>query len=370
METNNTNVDSPSNSKITTMSLEDTVRTQEPYSTLRATPNNTDQTVVTDCSYLTDNNFKARIDYVIINFEVDNINEFNSVKSSILAWFQCNGIVPSCSKPHLGQAKSLNHFNDGQLLVERSHHGNICGAIKWNTLKTIFRLELSGRACNRINTHDDYFFIIQGLAKHHKAVIRRLDIAVDDFTGKYGIRFVQQAVSSGLYNSSTGQKPHYTPIKKGNERTLLIGSNKSFLSMCVYEKGKQMGLPANHPDFLKRVRHELRMNGTIKHPIPIDALFHPDNYFVGAYPRVHRRIIKNTTPRCIKREVVEETDISLDKKLKYARRQIGPSVFLAQQRLTDSEIVSAISRQRVSNQSAYPDFITANDLALLPYKHR
>lgn len=369
METKNTNVDSPSSSKIITMSLEDTIKTQVPYSTLGSTPNNTDQTVVTDCSYLTDNNLKARIDYAIINFEVDNINEFNFVKSSILAWFQCNGIATSRSKPQLGQTKSFNHFSDGQLLVESSHHGRICGAIKWNTQKSIFRLELSGRACNRINTHDDYFFIIQDLAKHHKIVIRRLDIAVDDFTGKYGIRFVQQAASKGLYNGKTGDGPTYTTIKKGNERTIRIGSNKSFLSMCIYEKGKQMGLPVDHPDYLKRVRHELRMNGTKEHPIPVDALFFPDKYFVGAYPRVHRRIIKNTEPRCIKREVVEETDISLDKKLKYAKRQIGPSVFLAQQRLTDSEIVNVMSRQRVNNQSTYPDFITASDLALLPYKY-
>ncbi|NQY87196.1 MAG: replication initiation factor domain-containing protein [Colwellia sp.] len=350
-------------------SLEDTIRTQAPYIALGSTPNNTDQVIVTDCNYLTSSNIKSRIDYVIINFEVDDINEFDYIKSSILAWLQCIGIVASCSKPHLGQSRSLNYFNDGQLLIVKSPTSQVCGAIKWNKNKSVFRVELSGRSCNRINTYHDYFFVIQDLADNHKAIVRRLDIAVDDFTGDYGIRFVQQAVNKGLYKNKTGRMPKYTPLKKGNERTIQIGSNKSLISLCVYEKGKQMGLPTDHPDFLKRVRHELRLLGRKGHVIPIDALFQPDHYFVSTYPKAHRRIIKNTTPRCIKREVVEQVDISLDRKLKYARRQIGPSIFLAQQRLTDSEIINAMSRQGVSNQLSYPDFITANDLALLPYKY-
>ena len=370
METKKIGIDSSLNSKIITLSLEDTLNTQKPDVTVGSTPNNIDQTIVTDCSYLTSNNIKSRVDYAIINFEVGSINEFDFIKSSILTWLQYIGIAPSSSKPHLGQNRSLNHFNDGRLLIVNSPNSQICGAIKWNNSKSIFRVELSGRSCDRINTHDDYFFVIQDLAKNHKAIIRRLDIAVDDFTGKYDIRSVQQAVSKGLYNSKTGQKPLYTPIKKGNERTIQIGSHKSSRSMCVYEKGKQMGLASDDPNYVECTRHELRFLGRKNFVIPVEALFQSDDYFVWAYPRAHNRIIENTTPRCIKREVIEQLDASLDKKLKYARRQIGPSIFLAQQRLTNNEIINAMSREGLCNQQSYPDFITANDLALLPYKHR
>ena len=369
METKNIDLDSTINSKIITTPLEDTISAQKPDITLGSTPNNIDQTIVTDCNYLSEMNIKSRVDYVIVNFEVDSINEFDVIKSTIVPWLQCTGIVPSCSKPHLGQNRSLNHFSDGQLLVSSNPISQVCGAIKWNQNKSIFRVELSGRACERINTYQDYFFVIQDLADNHRAIVRRLDIAVDDLTGKYNIRSTQQAVSKGLYNSKTGQKPLYTPIKKGNERTILIGSNKSSKSMCIYEKGKQMGLPSDHPDYLKHTRHEIRFIGRKNFVIPIESLFQPDDYFVWAYPRAHTRIIKNTTPRCIKREVIEQVDMSLEKKLKYARRQIGPSVLLAQQRLTDSEIINAMSRKAMNNQASYPDFITANDLAILPYLH-
>lgn len=370
MGNKNTNVNCSNSSKIITMSLEDTIKAQKPDATLGSTPNNIDQTIVTDCSHLTEMNIKSRVDYLIINFEEDNINEFDFIKSTILTWLQCIGIVLSGSKPHLAQNRSLNHFYDGRLLVVNSPNSQVCGAIKWNENKSIFRVELSGRACERINTYHDYFFVIQDLADNHKAIVRRLDIAVDDFTGKYDIRSVQQAISKGLYNSQTGQKPLYTPIKKSNERTILIGSNKSSRSMCIYEKGKQMGLSSDHPYYLRRTRHELRLLGRKNFVIPVEVIFQPDDYFVWAYPRAHARIIKNTTPRCIKREVIERVDTSLDKKLKYARRQIGPSIFLAQQRLTDNDIINAMSREGLCNQQSYPDFITANDLALLPYKHR
>lgn len=370
METKNIDLNGTINSKIITMSLEDTISTQKPDITLGSPPNNIDQTRVTDCNYLSERNIKSRVDYVIINFEVNNINEFDFIKSTILTWLRFTGIFPSCSKPHLGQNRSLNHFSDGQLLVVSNPDSQICGAIKWNKNKSTFRVELSGRACERINTSHGYFFVIRDLADNHKAIVRRLDIAVDDFTGKYNIRSVQQGVSKGLYNGKTGKKPLYTPIKKGNERTILIGSDKSSKSMCIYEKGKQMGLPSDHPDYLKHTRHEIRFRGRKNFVIPVEALFQTDDYFVGAYSRAHKRIIKNTTPRCIKREVIERVDMSLEKKLKYARRQIGPTIYLAQQRLTDNEIINAMSREGHSNQQSYPDFITANDLALLPYTHR
>ncbi|MGJ8694198.1 MAG: replication initiation factor domain-containing protein [Thalassotalea sp.] len=331
----------------------------------RSVANITDQSTVTDCSFLTNSNIKSRIDYFIANIEIIDKADFDILYELLNGWLIKIGIDRSKTKP------LLKHFDDGKLLVTAlSAYAEVCGALKWDHDKKILRLELSGLGCGFVNAHEGYFYgLLNAIGERH-LIIKRLDIALDEFEDKYGIRFVDQSYSKGLYNpiiwkNSKNKKPKKKNLNEDNARTRIIGSFKSNKYMVIYEKGKQLGFDKNHPLF-NWIRHELRLKGTKDYTIPIEALFSPDKYFVGAYERVNQRLISNCPPRCIKKEYIVSTDKILSQKIGYARKQVGPTIALATQRLNNDEIINAIERPS-KKQTVYPPFISADELAAIPY---
>jgi DNA relaxase NicK len=343
-------------SKITTTPEKETLQDQVPLSTGRSLPNDTDQSLVTDCSHLTKNEVKTRIDYLIINIEGLVVKDFIDLKCLILNWLSRLSIIAIKDKPN------LTHYPDGQLLFSVN---TSCGAIKWNAAKSIFRLELNGFGCACISADSDYFNIVDAIHSHFNVVIRRLDIAADDFSGKYGIRFVQQAYCKRLYHSKNGLKPKYSLKKNEGGRTITIGSMNSNKHLIVYEKGKENGY-VKSDELYYWVRHEARFTGTKDYVIPLEAIFNPDSFFVGAYKRAHKRIIKNCSPRCIKREYIALTDNNLNRKMASARRQYGPTIQLAVDRLGEKIALKVLSRNGKKHQG-YPNFISSDDLVNMPY---
>jgi DNA relaxase NicK len=344
-------------SKITTTPEKETSLVQGPLVIGRSLPNITDQSIVTDCSHLTKNEIKTRIDYLNFNIEGLETKDFTNLKNLISNWLNRLSITAITDKPN------LKHYHDGQLLFNQN---NNCGAIKWNVIKSIFRLELNGFGCACISTDNDYFNLIATIAKDFRVVIRRLDIAVDDFAGKYGIRFVQQAYCKHLYHSKNGLKPKYELKKNSGGRTIIIGSMKSNKHLISYEKGKQKNFEQSHVLY-RWVRHEVRLSGTKDYVIPLEAIFNPDKFFVGAYERAHKRIIKNCPARGIKREYIVITDNNLNRKIASARRQYGPTVQLAVDRLGEKVTLNKLSREGKKHQG-YPSFISDDDLINMPYR--
>ena len=351
---NNSNI---LNSKIITKSKRETTLDTIPRLYKGSIQNDTDQTSITDCHHLMQNNIKSRIDYLTIQLMPINKEDFLSSKKLILHWLSLIGIKHDLAKPN------LKYFDQGCLLKSDDLLQTYCGAIKWNKTLDIIQLELSGNGCQYVNTHEPYLFIFKCFAKKMQTIIRRLDIALDTFDKKHNLRFVQQAYSRGLYNSKKGRAPTRKNTSSDTGKSIRIGSDHSFKQQLIYEKGKQLGFPAGSIEFSNWTSHELKLRGRKNQPIPIDALFFPDIFFVGAYPKVNTRLVKNAIPRIIKREVIRTVDKTLKEKLAYAKHQVGKTIFGAVQRGLDSEvIVQTIMREGKKDNICYPSFVSKQDL--------
>ncbi|PAJ71938.1 hypothetical protein CJF42_24000 [Pseudoalteromonas sp. NBT06-2] len=312
---------------------------------------NIDQTAATDCHYLDQHKVKSRIDYLTIQFTQLTKAGFEKVKLLLSTWLSKNEILITATKPN------LKHFSHGQMLKTKELFKSYCGAFKWHRDKQILQLELTGTGCELINISSNYFSTLKELAKSYKYIIRRVDIAVDDQTSKYGIRFAQQAYSRGLYDSLNGKRPIKEATRSNTGRTESIGSRNSYKQLKVYEKGKQLGLPTTDSSYQNWTRHEVTYWGRSNHYIEIDILFNPDPYFVAAYPKAHKRILKGVEPRSIKREIIKRFDNCLAKKLAYAKRQVGPTIHFALQKMSPDEVINKINRKSKNNQLNYPELV-------------
>ncbi|MBB1364987.1 replication initiation factor domain-containing protein [Pseudoalteromonas sp. SR44-5] len=304
--------------------------------------------IKTDCLFLVNNNIKTRIDYVTINLVLVCKDQFDEVMQKLKDWLKSLLIKVSQFKP------KLKHFDDGQLLNSYDVVKQNCGAIKWSNNKTSIRLELTGFACELINLDDRYFFPLLQLDKFAKLDIRRIDLALDDLSGKYNIRHVQKSFSKGDYSPKSGTVPTRRDLKSNEGRTIYIGANSSHKKMVIYEKGKQLKLPADEPFYKNWTRHELRLQGKRAQPIPLDIFTAPDSYFVAAYPKAYSRMLKSVEPRAIVREVKTRCKVTLDKRLLHLRNQYGPTVMFAKQTMTETEIISSVARCSKSNQPSLP----------------
>lgn len=329
----------------------------------RSTANVIDQFAVTDCHYLTKHHVKSRIDYLTIQFKPSTNTEFQLLLQTISQYLMSVGIQTSSAKPN------LTYFDDGLLLRSIDETNSHCGCFKWRYCKSILQLELSGNACNYINTNDLYFLPIIELSKTIDIEIRRLDIAVDSMSQTHGLRFMQQGYSRGLFSPTSGGKPCKETISSATGKTILIGSRHSAKQIIGYEKGKQLQFPKKSLEYKKWFRFEVRLRSRTGQTIPLKALLEPDEYFVGAYPKANSRILKGVQPRSIKREVIKTIDKTLNDKLAYARHQVGKTIYGAANRgLSDEVIVSKIIRKGKKDNLDYPSYITPADLAHYPYK--
>jgi DNA relaxase NicK len=324
--------------------------------TNRSGENVTDQTMITDCAHLTHHHMKSRIDYLTIQLKPTTDIEFQLSSEVLVNSLNKIGIQALPDEP------TLKYFDQGCLLQSIDETKKYCGAIKWNDTHDLIQLELTGVGCTSANTHNDYFFIFNAFAESMVVQIKRIDIAVDILDAKHGLRFMQQAYSRGLYSANTGVKPQREDISSGSGRSMVIGSRHSSKQIIGYEKGKQLKYPEDSFEYKYWFRHEVRLRARKSQPIPFDVLFNPDEFFVGAYSKANRRLIKHVIPRVIKREVIKATDKTLSDKLAYAKHQVGKTIFGAVDRgLTSEIIVQRIMRKGKKDNIAYPSFITEQD---------
>lgn len=113
------------------------------------------------------------------------------------------------------------------------------------------------------------------------AVITRLDLAHDDFTGdEITVGVALDWYREGRFNQN-GRPPkaqHIDDLGSGSGQTLYVGNRKSGKLLRVYEKGKQLGDPESP---WTRVEVELRNKGRV---IPWVAILHPGRYLAGSFP--------------------------------------------------------------------------------------
>jgi len=342
--------------KIITEPFKNTGVNQKTMNISRSASNITDQLAVTDCAFLMINEVKSRIDYLTVQFKPKNEVEFKYVSNVLIDWLNKIGIKSISTEPN------LKYFDHGCILKANDQTNSPCGAIKWNENYDVIQVELSGKGCSYVNTNNAYFSVIKELTQTTEVFIKRLDIAVDTFEKKHDLRFIQQSFSKGLYTSKTGGTPLRENYSSPTGRSICIGSRHSHKQLLGYEKGKQLKFPKDSKEYLYWFRHEVRLKGSKGQCIPIDALFNPDDYFVGAYPKVNRRILKSATPRVIKREVIKIVDKNLKDGLAYAKHQVGKTIHCAVERgMEDKVIVQTIMRPSKKDNLCYPSFVSKED---------
>lgn len=138
-------------------------------------------------------------------------------------------------------------------------------------------ISLSGAGCLWLR---DWAGIAENLQRY-RAVITRVDVAIDDFDGEYlNVRALALRASQGGFKRSRGAPPAMRLVDDlgtGKGCSLYVGK-KGAKELNVYDKGKEQGI-ADSP----HVRAELRLWSKAR-AIPYETLTNPGAYVRGEYP--------------------------------------------------------------------------------------
>ena len=148
------------------------------------------------------------------------------------------------------------------------------------------RIELTGAGCRQYEAstgcdHAKRWSLLASVLGACDARITRIDIAADDFQGRYPVSWALEQYESGAFDRR-GQRPKARLIDDmGNRtgKTLYVGSRQSENQLRVYEKGREQGDPNS-----EWVRFEGEFHASNRRELPLDMLIDPAPYLVGAYP--------------------------------------------------------------------------------------
>jgi len=311
--------------------------------------------IQTHCPENVTKEITSSIDLIKVVFPKSNSKRISEIKRLLKLWLHEIGIATSTQKA------TLRHHSNGVKLFPLDESQDCCGSLKWDLNKNKIQLELTGSGCRYVNTSHNIFLPLYALLSRYQGVISEVDIAVDDLTGKYNLRYVQKAYSAGDYSPPRGCKPVKDPKGK-YQGTLYLGRNDSAKSMCIYEKWRELGLPESHPFYGKWTRHELTLRRKNNHVINFDILVNPDEYFVGAY-KLHKRLISNVQPRSPVREKSLELVNSLSRSAAYCKYQHG-RVICKVNELTENtqDTIELLIREGSPRKFLLPSYVNHDDL--------
>lgn len=159
----------------------------------------------------------------------------------------------------------------------------------------------------------------------HRAVIKRVDVAYDDFAGEtVSIAWALGQYESGGFNAGGRAPQHHVfgdwlageASSKG--RTLGIGSRESGKYCRIYEKGKQLGEPGSA---WTRIEVEWRGQDRL---IPADVVTRPGSYLAGAYPCLAGLHVEQSRIKTI----ANAASIDFDAAVEHGRQHAGRLVNL------------------------------------------
>lgn len=324
---------------IITGSLSKTDQSNNVNSSKELIANIIDQLTKTHCPISNVPKSKSAIDKIKVKFEYKTLEDRIEINSFLSAWLSQQGISISSKQAN------LTHFTHGTKLYSKDETNQLCGSLKYHSIKQKVQLEITGGGCNYVNANKMKFSSLFAVCKHLNGIITYLDIAVDDFSGKYGIRDTKKKYSAGRYDPARGNRPKIKTLTGPDGKTVYIGAYSSYCRVRVYEKGKEQKFPIGSKENIDWTRHEATFEGRKHHVIPLEALLIPDPYFAGAYP-AHERILKGVIPRCIYRETARTKVNSFCKSLAFNKHQWGKSNALLAELLGDKEqAINLISRE-------------------------
>jgi phage replication initiation protein len=201
--------------------------------------------------------------------------------------------------------------------------GDGAGVIAWGgeTQRGHVFFSLMGAGCSMVK---DWHGLAAWL-ETHRAVMKRADVAYDDFDGALlSIAWAVQQYDSGGF-SAGGRKPRaecHGDWHLGEDavrgRTFGIGARASGKYTRCYEKGKQLGDPSS-----RWTRLEVEWRAQDRH-IPYDVLTKPGQYLAGAYPCLAMLNERQSTIKT----VAKAAQIAFDRAVENAKQHCGKVVNL------------------------------------------
>ena len=201
-------------------------------------------------------------------------------------------VVPPDEKSYTWVLEQMGQFLDIGSVEQRrglfgfrysARFGDGAGVLAWggDSQRGKVFFSLMGKGCGMVN---DWGGLAQWLDVN-RAVIKRADVAYDDFDGKLlNIAWAIDQYRSDGFNAG-GRRPSHTCMGDWLEgeastkgRTLAIGNRASGKYARIYEKGKQLGSCSS-----KWTRFEVEWRAQDRY-IPYDILTRPGQYLAGAYP--------------------------------------------------------------------------------------
>lgn len=244
-------------------------------------------------------------------------------------------IVPPDEKSYDWVLREMAQFLDISALQHRkglfgfkfsARFGDGAGVVAWGGESQRGRVyfSLMGKGCSMITRWAE----LASWLEQHRATIKRADLAYDDFTGRLvSIAWAIQQYQGGGFNAG-GRKPIHTCYGDWLEgeastkgRTLGIGNRASGKYARIYEKGKQLGDPANP---WTRIEVEWRAEDRF---IPFDILTRPSHYLAGAYPC----LAFLSEEQSIVKTVTKAAQIAFDAAVENAKQHCGKLVNLMMQ---------------------------------------
>jgi phage replication initiation protein len=198
---------------------------------------------------------------------------------------------------------------------------------------------------------------------HHLAAlgarISRVDVAYDDYDGELlNVHAMRQRALDGEF-AQGGRPPSsrfHSDEGSGRGCTLYIGG-KGHKELCIYEKGKQQGMPES-----QWTRVEARLYG--KHAeVPLDVLLRPLEYLRGSYDVLQQILIGV----CQRLETLKRTaQANGEAMVRWARRQMGTCLFVLREAFGDSWADFAESRiVREGRPARFRGKLSGDELSIL-----
>jgi len=263
----------------------------------------------------------AIIDYLTLVLPASSLEEFRCSKVDLLIYklFGFRGEVVAGAI----REKNWNFYPLSAVLTDRD--GEMVGRIGLGGNKETVCVSLSGAGCKWVKDWRVTF----NAAVQLKAKISRIDCAHDDYEGKrLDVHALRERAAAGDFCEG-GCPPRHRFMSDeghGTGSTLYVGG-KGHKELCVYEKGKQMGLPTS-----PWVRAEVRLYG--KHvEVPLDVLLDPGAYLRGAYS-VMRELIQGVCTRL--RTIRKQVEVSAEAMVLWMNRQVGPALNVLRDAFGDS----------------------------------
>lgn len=209
------------------------------------------------------------------------------------------------------ELRGFRNFYDNHCRI-LSDAGEVCGFIALGGMrqKSTVCVELTGTGCAHVMAWDS----LRAKLEEVQGKLTRVDVAHDDYTGRFGLADALRWYNEGLF-TSRGRPPAVQEMGWNDEsgRTLYIGKNTGNQQLCIYEKGKQLGDKES-----RWIRWEGRF-GSKYREIPFEILSEPAAFLVGHFPAL--AWISEKTSRMD--TMAKRAESTLVGSLSHCRRQYG-----------------------------------------------